>query len=235
MQVAKKYRLWYNKKNDPRSEEIMTDRILNITNGDVFNDHFLSQNGGVAVPFREAMMDGAADIEIYSHEFIMLRTAELNVGVEEYMTKALVREELLSDYSALCLWFGKDTFCQMNLLTLLAYLEQIEYSGNVTLNYIDDETFEVLDSNIAVELGIYKKLYEDILISKILPKRVGVLCPDAIELYFDYHSNDGKLAHIVRDNADMSEMELLCLLLESSKQYGLSDIQAQKLINKYRR
>ena len=211
----------------------MNNKILNITNGDAFNEYFVSKHGGVAVPFREAMMDGETILKVYSDEFIEVRAKEHCVSVEEYKSKMLPND--IFEYSKLNLWFGKDTFCQMNLLTLLAYLEQIKYGGEVVLNYIDDETFGVLESNVAFELGIYKRLYEDILISKRMPNDVGVLNSRAIELYFDYHSNDGALVKIVQENSKMPEIELICLLLDSSKEYGLSDIQVKKLIERNRK
>ena len=131
------------------------------------------------------------------------------------------------------MWFGKDTFCQINLLTLLAYLEQIQYCGNIKLNYIDDETFELLESNIDVKLGRYRKIYEDILISKRTPQNIGILSARAIDLYFEYHSERGVLANLVRVNSNKEITELITLLLEESKEYGLSDLQAGKLIKKF--
>ena len=212
----------------------MDNRVLNITNGEVFNEYFISRFGGDAIPFCEAMMDGKAVMDIFSEEFIELRSFELNVGVDLYKSKMHVHKELQNDYAKLNLWFGKDTFCQMNLLTLLAYLEQIEFSGEVALNYIDDETFDVIEGDIQVDLGRYLELYEKILVSKSVPKEVGVLCLNSVELYFDYHSTNGKLAEIVRNNSTMERMDLICLLLNNSKEYGLSDIQTIKLIEKYR-
>ena len=145
----------------------MKDRILNITNGDVFNENFLSKFGGDAIPFREVMMDGDTVLDIYSDEFIEVRAQALGVKIEEYKSKMLTCGGLnILGYKKLNLWFGKDTFCQMNLLTLLAYLEQIDYSGEIFLNYIDDETFETLEENVRVDLGIYKNLYQEILINK---------------------------------------------------------------------
>ena len=208
--------------------------ILNITNGEYFNNYFLTKFGGVAVPFCEAMMDGDTVLELYSDEFIKLRSKELGVNIEEYKSKIFVHTDLLKNYSEICLWFGKDTFCQINLLTLLAYLEQIGYSGKVVLNYINDETFEVIEANIPVELGSYKKLYEDILIAKKHSKDLGVLDFEVVELYFDYHSDRGTLAQLVRENSDKDDMTLVSLLIEGSKEYGLSDMQAEKLIEKYR-
>ena len=210
----------------------MPKKALNITNGDAFNEHFLSERGGAAVPFCESMMDGDTVADIYSAEFIQLRAAALGVDAATYRSKMQAYDALNeNEYSPLILWFGKDTFCQMNLLTLLAYLEQIGYRGGIVLNYIDDETFEVLEADIAVELGAYRRLYEDILISHLMPREVGVLSLRAIELYFDYRSPNGALAEAVRANSDMDPVELICLLLENSKEYGLSDTQAQKLIS----
>jgi hypothetical protein len=115
---------------------------------------------------------------------------------------------------------------------LLAYLEQIEYRGGVTLNHIDDETFDIIDSNINVTLGMYKELYNEIFILKQNPTTAGVLFSKAIELYFDYHSTNSTLSKIVSENSDKEDMDLLLLLLKSSKEYGLSDIQARKIIER---
>ena len=209
--------------------------ILNITNGDYFNNYFISKFGGEAIPFCEAMMDGDTVSEIYSNEFIELRSRELVVGIEEYKKKMYVQTTLTENkYNKLRLWFGKDTFCQTNLLTLLAYLEQIRYGGKVVLNYIDDDSFEVIEENIPVTLGKYSSLYQDILIAKKHPADLGVLDAKSIKLYFDYHSDNGALARLVRENSDKDDMALIYLLLENSKAYGLSDIQAKKIIEKYR-
>ena len=209
--------------------------ILNITNGDYFNEYFLTTFGGEAVPFCEAMMDGDTVLDIYSDEFIELRSKGLGVSVEEYKSKMHVQTALVENkYNELCLWFGKDTFCQTNLLTLLAYLEQIGYDGKVFLNYIDDESFEVVEENIPIALGLYKNLYEDILIAKKHSTNFGVLDVGAIDLFFDYHSDYGEFARLVRENSDKDDTALISLLLENSKAYGLSDIQAKKLIEKYR-
>ena len=211
----------------------MNTKKLNITNGDAFNRYFISNFGGEAIPFREAMMDGEAVIDIFSDEFVDARLFELNVSTQEYRANMLVYDALQNnEYDELSLWFGKDTFCQMNLLTLLAYLEQIDYQGEITLNYIDDETFEVIEGNLNVELGLYDELYKNTLISKRCSDNVGILCNKAIELYFDYHSENGALSKIARANSDMEENELMCLLLKNSKEYGLSDIQARKIIER---
>ena len=210
-------------------------RTLNITNGDAFNSFFLSQYGGEAIPFCEAMMDGEAVEDIFSLDFISVRAQGLRVSREEYISKMHICRALKNDeYSHLCLWFGVDTFCQMNLITLLAYLEQMDFKGRVILNYIDDETFKVIDGGIDVELSVYKELYKSVILRKHLPKEIGVIKKRAIELYFDYLSINGELSRAVRQNLDKDDMTLVTMLLEMSKEYGLSDIQAQGLIKSCR-
>ena len=89
----------------------------------------------------------------------------------------------------------------------------------------------MLESNIDVKPGIYSKIYEDVLIFKRAPKDVGILNAFAIDLFFDYRSSYGNLARLARANAGKERQELVCLLLDKSKDYGLSDLQAEKLIN----
>lgn len=210
----------------------MNHEILHITNGDCFNEYFLSKHGGKAVPFCEAMMDGKATAEIYSEEFILLRAKELKVSPEEYRSKMHVYEALQEKaYAELHLWFGKDTFCQINLLTLLAYLEQMGFDGRVIFHAIDDENFEEIGSEQEVQLGIYRNIYEEILIRGQAPEETGILDAGAVVLYFDYHAENGMLSRLVRENKGMDRMALICLLLENSRAYGLSDIQAEQLID----
>ena len=212
-------------------------RSLNITNGDYFNNYFLSKFGGEAIPLCEVMMDGETISGIYSDDFVRLRASKIGVSIEEYRSKMRVFDALRFEpnrYTELCLWFGNDTFCQMNLLMLLAYLEQIGFQNKVTLNLIDDETFEVLAKDIEVSLGSYKQLYEKILVSKSGNIASGVISQRAVDLYFDYHSGEGRLARLVKDNSDKDDITIISLLLENSNEYALSDIQAQRLIEKYK-
>lgn len=214
----------------------MKNSILNITNGDYFNQYFIKNFGKKAVPFCEAMMDGNTVNDIFSKKFIDLRCKELKVKKEEYLLKMYAYNALNSNtFSCIYLWFGMDTFCQMNLLTLLAYLEQKNFSGKVLLNYIDDETFKVIKEDIVVNLGIYKSIYEKVLILKEKPCHLGVLNEDAVNLYFDYLSPDGFLANTIKENSHKSKNQIMEILMYNSKVYGLSDLQAEKLISLYKK
>lgn len=211
--------------------------ILNITNGDVFNSYISQNDSAVYLPFNEMMMHGKTVTHIASDEFIATRIAELDTSFDEYRSKMKVFDILacdLNEYEEIRLWFGVDSFCQINLLTLLAYLEQIHYTKKVILNIIDDYSFDVLEKNIIVELGIYNELYNEVLVHQNIVYAKGVISQRALDLYFDYISNDGFLANYVKANPNKDEYLLVCDLLNLSKEYGISDIQAINLIKKYR-
>ena len=212
----------------------MRNRVLNITNGEYFNEYFLSRFGGVALPFCENMMDGTSVEEIYSKSFIRVRAQSLGVSEAEYESKACVFRALRErEFAKLCLWFGKDTFCQANLLTLLAYLEQIGYRGEVELNYIDDEDFSIIESGIVLRLGGYGASYREIFLQRRKPSEFWGLVESAFDLYFDYHDRNGALAELVRANTGKDKQGLVRVLIENSKAYGLSVEQAERLIEVY--
>ncbi len=211
-------------------------KTLNITNGDAFNSHLSDLKEGEFLPFNEAMMQGKAISDIASNEFIDIRVTELKTSSEIYNQKMRVFEVLKDNskaYDKLILWFGKDTFCQMNLLSLLAYLEQIQYEGKIVLNYIDDHTFDIIESDIKVELGVYKRLYNDVLVSKNQVRAEGVILQKSLDLYYDYLSDNGSLATFIENNQDKDKKTLVCELIKISADYGISDIQAIQLIDKY--
>ena len=207
---------------------------LHITNGDFFNEAFLKTHPDArALPFREAMMAGEASTPVFSEAFIRTRAAHHGVTAEDYR-RSIQGLLQLGGETSLSLYFGRDTFCQINLLTLLAYFEEIGYTGPLSLNIIDDETFSVIQENIPVLLGCYREAYCALLIEGRMPADIGVIDARAVALYFDYLSKDGLLAKTVEAHSEEDETSLIIRLLEISKDYGLSDVMAKEWIRKYK-
>ena len=69
------------------------------------------------------------------------------------MTLKPLKPLLTNDYKCIVLWFGDDMFCQMNLLTVLAFLEQQRYQGKVYYYMVKEMTYDVEETEI--ELGPY--------------------------------------------------------------------------------
>lgn len=212
--------------------------ILHITNGQYCNAYLQARTQQPCVPFCEAMMEGPASADIWSEGFIRIRAAALGVSTDVYRSNmglpALLDAHPTAD-TCLHLWFGADAFCQVNLLTLLAWLEQRGFDGRVTLHTIDDRTFREVCAAAPVTLGGYTALYRRILLDRApVEGDLGVLHPRGIALYFDYLSADGALARIVRDHPHEERTALVRRLLDCSADYGMTDRMAAALIDRLR-
>ncbi|RDY27710.1 hypothetical protein CHL78_008285 [Romboutsia weinsteinii] len=210
----------------------------NITNGEYFNQYFEDTYQEKGIPFNEAIMVGNSTTDIFSDNFCIKRAYELKVSVEEYYQKLHSFFELIKDlksHEEIVLWFGTDTFCQLNLLTILSFLETQKYEGSVFTVIINDESCDIVREKTSASLIGYKELYDNTILHKKLSQFDDTIMNQAISLYFDYLSDCGKLAMIVKNNSSLSENELIKKLLLESKEYGISDLQAYALIQKYKK
>ena len=216
--------------------EIM--KTVNITNGEYFNGFFEKQYGAVGVPFNEAMMSGEAPESVYDEKFIRLRAAFHGVSEHEYKNKMSAFSHFIKNavqYDEAVLWFGDDTFCQLNMITVLALMESAGFCGKVYSVITDDMTFEIKRPKSEIFLGTWREVYRGVL---QLKKRIffgDEILDNAVELYFDFLDDNGVLATFIKENSHMSDTELIIALLKKSQSYGLSDIQASELIKKYKK
>ena len=67
------------------------------------------------------------------------------------------------------LWFGTDMFCQMNLLTRLAYLDEKGDQGRVFFHAMQERTYEVKEESEIRPEG-YTDIYREVLIRHRMPK-----------------------------------------------------------------
>lgn len=122
-------------------QKIISDKypvdILHVLNGTNMLDEY-KNNGyliekSVYLPFNEAMCWGNVDGKIFSDTFIEQRVKSLKTTISEYKSIVIQPLEalLLNDFNTIVLWFGADMFCQINMLTILAYLDSINFPGDV--------------------------------------------------------------------------------------------------------
>ena len=115
---------------------------LNVVNGMAMLSYLTTNKiemDGEVVPFNEGMCDGETVEDIFSGEFEMERCIVHGVGVEEYEDIVInpLAPLFTVEYDELHLFFDEDMFCQINLITLLAYLDSNSYDGNIALHLID--------------------------------------------------------------------------------------------------
>ena len=123
---------------------------LNILNGEALREFFKriqDPEGEDIISFNECLVDGEVHKNIFSEEFFSIRedfiTKHFHVSPEEYEEKSIreISPLLKNQYKEIVLWFDFDMFCQINMLTILAYLDSIQFDGKVVINIIKQHFF----------------------------------------------------------------------------------------------
>lgn len=214
-------------------------KILNITNGDIFNDYIKSIKEGEFIPFKEAMVEGNASYPILDDTFIEIRAKTHKVDASNYiihMKDMISLKENISKYDVIYLWFGKDVFCQINLITLLAYLKQINFKGIINLNLINEKNNKVIKKNIIINNDDFINYYKDVLINNVMVKTPYPFINKAIKKYLSYIKDNNLISEYVKKYINsMSNDELVLKLMELTKDLGLGDVQIKNLIEKYKK
>jgi hypothetical protein len=183
------------------------------------------------VPFNEAMCYGETCDDLFSDEFIEMRAGVHQVSPAQYaeITMNQLQPFFKENFDRIELWFDEDMFCQMNLLTILAWLDQTEYKGSIELHLVDDH-FRPLRSHILEAKG-YAQLYKQVMIYKTTPTEVEpISLYKGIHLYLNYLKEDSDLMVYIHKHGDLPAKELVSLLIRNFREYGLGDTQYFEMI-----
>ena len=213
---------------------IADEHVLSILNGQVMYEEFKEKKimgQSDYAPFNEAMCVNATTQKIFNKEFIETRAMGHQETAEDYINKVInpLNNLFNNHYQCMILWFGEDMFCQMNLLTLLAYLEQSNYTGRVFLHSFREDEFKVRQTEL--ELGHYFTVYEDVLVNH-RPTSVKVLpvMYQAIDLYLMMLNDENPVTKYIKKNRNLSTAELLANLFALFPTIGYGDLQYKELI-----
>lgn len=191
---------------------------------------FLKQE--LLIPFNEAMCYGDTSSDIFSQDFIHIRSRVHQVTTTQYaeLTMKPLKPLFERRFSRITLWFDMDMFCQINLLTLLAWLDSVHYQGEVILHLVDEQ-YEIINS-YHLNVEGYETIYNQVLTNKVNP---GYVEPaplnKGVERYLSYQEQDSDLMLYIQQHQDVPEKELIALLIKEFKNYGLGDTQYAELIN----
>ncbi|ATP42262.1 AraC family transcriptional regulator [Solibacillus sp. R5-41] len=218
------------------NRELFDRNVLNILNGQMMYEEFKEKKlmgDSDCVPFNEAMCVHVTTRQIFDEEFIRMRAACHQSSVEEYQKTVIhsVKPLLENEYKYIVLWFGEDVFCQMNLLTLLAYLEQKGYKGRVFFNQFRDDEFKV--NQMELELGNYTMIYEDVLVHhKKTSVEVLPVLYQAIHWFLEMQMENNEVIKYIRNNQHVPTPELVKQLFTLFPTLGYGDTQYMEHINK---
>ncbi|MCJ8007135.1 helix-turn-helix domain-containing protein [Lederbergia wuyishanensis] len=219
-----------------RKRELFDQNVLNILNGQVMYEEFKNNKlmgDSDYVPCNEAMCVNATTTTIFDDAFIQTRAAGHGESEENYRNKVMkpLNNLFEKDYDYIVLWFGEDMFCQMNLLTILAYLEQSQYKGKVFLNSFREDEFKV--SQTELTLGNYYSVYEEVLVNHMKPtNEVPIVMYQAIELFLEMQTENNRVIKYISKNKHLPTTELVKRLFEVFPTIGYGDSQYIELIDK---
>ncbi|RHW40365.1 AraC family transcriptional regulator [Neobacillus notoginsengisoli] len=211
---------------------------LHILNGQVMYDHFKKTQfleEEWMIPFNEAMCYGDTCDDLFSPQFTETRAKVHHVTTEQYtdITLKPLKPLFCKNYTHLFLWFDGDMFCQINILTILAWLDQTGYMGSIELHIVGDK-YERKES-FSLKAEGYDPIYKQVLIQKKSPESIFPdVLKNGIELYLAYLKDDSDLIRTIKKHQHMPEAELVTKLIVEFQHLGLGDTQYLEMIRKYR-
>lgn len=206
---------------------------INITSGEELDEYLRGKSGGIFIPFNEATIDGKLLYPLFDEAYIAERAKVHNVSEEEYREKLgafIDFETIKSQVSKMTLWFGPDAFCEINLLSLLTYLEQVGYSGSIALNLIEDFSKKILEKGIEIKLGGFKDVYFS-LMGRKKPETSLPFLNQGLADYLEITSPDNEVVRFIKESQGrLTEKEIVKAVFVTTRRYGLGDVQIRSLI-----
>ena len=167
----------------------------------------------------------------FSLEFIACRCAVHDVTLEQYkqITLGPLLNLLNNNAKCIVLWFGDDMFYQINFLTIMAYLDEINFRRKTFLILVKENTMEI--ERLEIDIKGYKKLYNQAIVNRKLPNGISLpVLYNGIRLYLEYLDEENEITLYIKNHLNLSEDALMERLFRVFPQYGLGDTQYMKLI-----
>ena len=214
--------------------------ILHVLNGSHMLEQFkagkLTKDNATYVPFNEAMCWGETDPQVFSPSFVQRRVRALETTEPEYRSIVIdsLRPLFEERFDIIVLWFGDDMFCQLNLITMLAYLDQIGYEGDVFFCMALERIDDFLADAYEIDPSGYAEIYESVLCNRQQPTATTMpVTYQAIRLYLSYMDADSPIVRYIRQHR--GDDSLVADLLRQFPEYGLGDRQYEQMIARYTR
>jgi len=207
---------------------------INIVSGEAMASYDKELGFKNCIPFNESMISGVVtEKEPFSPSFIAERCKVLSKAIDKYR-KSFVNQLLkMRSNDEVHVYFGEDLFCQLNLITLLAYLERIGIS-KVTYHVIFEDEMKETALIENVETSGYGEIYRKVLINHETTGTNLEITNKALMLYSDYLDDNGSIASFIKANPEDTVLQLTIKLILQYAQYGLGDVQSAELIERVR-
>lgn len=207
------------------------EKILYIASGEIVADALRESGVEPVYAFNEAMCEGDTVTDIFSQEFVKERASAYGISENEYRPFYEKFDGVLQENNYLELFFDHDMFCAINTITLLTYLEKIEFEGRIHFNLIPQDGTAAVLKSFPITLGSFEEVYRKVLIERT-PVKTGIEHLDTgILMYLEYKNPNGEIIQYIKQNLCLSRTELCQKILTDFKDYGLGDCGIFRMID----
>ena len=207
---------------------------INIVSGDAMAEYGEQLGFKNCTVFAEAMIDGIVKDPVpFSQSFINERAKVHGTHPDKYRKKFAQQLLKMRAGDEVHVYFGEDLFCQLNLITVLAYLERTGI-GKVTYHVIFEDEMKETALIENLETSGFSEIYKAVLINHASASVPLEIMEKGIMLYMDDLDEGGKLASFIRSNETDSVLQLTVKIIKQLPEYGLGTEQCAYVINKYR-
>lgn len=208
---------------------------INIISGEAMASYDKELGFKSYIPFCESMVSGTVTAEEpFSQEFVAQRSDALSISIDKYKKKFVNQLLKLRSGDDVHVYFGEDMFCQLNFITLMAYLERIGVP-KVTYHVIFEDEMKETALLEGVETAGFGDVYKTVLIRH---ETIGTgieITNRGIMLYSDYLDDSGKIASFIKANPEDTVLQLTVKMIKQLAEYGLGDVQSAELIARVRK
>lgn len=207
---------------------------INIVSGDVMAQY--AENFGIknCISFNEAMIDGTVTAsEPFGQAFINERAKVHKMHSDKYKKRLATPLLKIRSGDEVHIYFGEDMFCQLNLITLLCFLEKSGIS-HVTYHVIFEDEMKETALIENLETAGFSEIYNAVLVQKRNITAPIEITNKALLVYFDYLDDNGKLASFIKSNPDDSALQLTVKIIKQFSEYGLGETQCREIIERLR-
>lgn len=207
---------------------------INIVSGDAMAQYGESLGFKNCIAFNEAMIDGTVKDSVpFSQSFINERAKVHGIHPDKYRKKNAQQLLKMRAGDEVHVYFGEDLFCQLNLITLLAFLEN-QGIESVTYHVVFEDEMKETALIENLETKGFTEIYKFVLINHTTVSVPLEIMEKGIMLYQDYLDENGKLASFIRSNETDSVLQLTIKIIKQLPEYGLGEEQCSYVVKKYR-
>ena len=205
---------------------------IHVANGEWIAKLLKQSTSESVVAWNEAMCEGSVSLPLFDEKFCTLRANSLQVSLLHYQeTMRPCLQALQSMHDELHLYFDTDMFCAVNVVTLLAYLEQTQHTAPIFYHVLPlDGTIHVTQT-CPIHLGNFANIFKTVRMRYQYATSGYSFIDNGLALFPLYKKPMNPLQVFISQHLQEERTALCKLMIETFPQYGIGDCILYRMID----